>query len=302
MINLQLDPYDPHVLRITASYLLALAGDITTEITGADKPIKVDKVNPTNAGPKMSGAPIFNAEEIAEGADMRNAFTLEEIAESERLNDIKAENEIFPANDADPAAVFSAGKSVPDIAAVEAFKTVHANTMDNTSSASNVPSPPVANSAKSAKAVALPTASHAPTVELDTRGLPWDARIHSRERTKIANGNWKNKRGLDATTIEAIEGELRGVMSAPAATVISPPVTNTTQPDPAGSVMTASSSNFPDLMKKITAAITGGKVTAAQCSEIVARNGVKSLPLLATRPDLIPQIELELDALIGGAE
>jgi hypothetical protein len=280
MISVQLDPDDPRVLRITASYLLALAGDITTEISIGDKTIKVDKTD----GPKMSGAPIFNAEEIAE---------------SERL---KVENEIFPANDADPTAVFSAGKSVPDIAAVEAFKTVHENTMDNTSSASNVPSPPVANSAKSAKAVALPTASHAPTVELDTRGLPWDARIHSRERTKIANGNWKNKRGLDAATIEAIEGELRGVMSAPAATVISPPVTNTTQPDPDGSVTTASSSNFPDLMKKITAAITGGKVTAAQCSEIVARNGVKSLPLLATRPDLIPQIELELDALIGGAE
>jgi hypothetical protein len=285
MIKLELDESDKRVLRISASYLLALAGDIEADIT-LDNETKIYADGTVATGPKPlpEKSPTFNQAELDE---------------SERLNDMKAENEIFPISPEDPETIFG-GKSAPSIAAVEAFKTAPVDTTVNTSAA-NVPSPPVQDNANSVEVVAPPTVNPAPGVKLDARGLPWDARIHSRERTVIANGNWKNKRGVDPATITAVEGELRGVMSAPAAVVIPSPPSDTTQAAPDTTATTATSSSFPDLMKKITAAITGGKITAAQCGEVVVRNGIKSLPLLSQRPDLIPQVELEIDAIIGAA-
>lgn len=43
---------------------------------------------------------------------------------------------------------------------------------------------------------------------LDARGLPWDGRIHTPAQTKIANGNWKNIRGVDKDLLARVEAEL----------------------------------------------------------------------------------------------
>lgn len=53
-------------------------------------------------------------------------------------------------------------------------------------------------------------------VELDSEGLPWDGRIHSSSKAKLAKDNtWKLKRGLDVALVEQVKGELRQVMSIP---------------------------------------------------------------------------------------
>ena len=46
-------------------------------------------------------------------------------------------------------------------------------------------------------------------VELDTAGLPWDVRIHASTKTKVKDGTWKSKRGLDETTKQSVIAELR---------------------------------------------------------------------------------------------
>ena len=51
-------------------------------------------------------------------------------------------------------------------------------------------------------------------VELDSKGLPWDGRIHAESKGKIADGTWRNKRNLDAALKAQVEAELRQVMSA----------------------------------------------------------------------------------------
>lgn len=273
MIQLQLNENDPRTLRITASYLLALAGDITTEITGADRPVKID-------------APTFNPSELAE--DPKPAST-----------------------QPDPAAVFGAGKSAPSIVDAGASPTAPEVTPAPTSTPTPpvAPLPPVVTQPSAAAPVALPTANPVPGVEVDARGLPWDARIHSREKTKLVNGNWKNKRGVDENLLQQVEAELAQVMAipassspAPSASVPLPPQTPTppAAPTDAPSATTASPSSepFPELMKLIVSATTAGKITQAEVTEAIQKHGFAVLPMLAARPDLIPTVQAEIEAKI----
>lgn len=45
-------------------------------------------------------------------------------------------------------------------------------------------------------------------VEVDSRGLPWDSRIHSNTKNKKKDGTWRPKRGVDKNYLAQIEGEL----------------------------------------------------------------------------------------------
>jgi hypothetical protein len=59
----------------------------------------------------------------------------------------------------------------------------------------------------------VPAASPTPAgaaEELDPRGFPWDERIHSSSRGRLAKGNfWKNRKNLPEGVIEQVEAELR---------------------------------------------------------------------------------------------
>lgn len=51
--------------------------------------------------------------------------------------------------------------------------------------------------------VALKVAEEAP--EFDKRGMPWDERIHASSKSINADGTWRNKRGIDKETLEAVD-------------------------------------------------------------------------------------------------
>lgn len=316
MIKLEIDEKDVHVLRITASYFLALAGDIDVTITPNPSvldPIKYDKpseeIKP-HTGPDtvVSTAQFTEAVKIPDGATL-SIHTGTPPDGPEVMG-------ILPADEfVNPVEVFAPGKDAPFIAAVEAFATAPVDTTATTLTPTPTPdiAPPVATPDSSAAHVAPHTAN---LVELDSRGLPWDARIHSRERTKIANGQWKNKRGTDPELIKTVEAELAGVMSsapASAPVVTPPPVIVAPPPSPATSANVASPSNvtpppapsnvpldFPSIMRKITTAVTGKIMTATQAAELAQRYGVTSPALLINRPDLFPAIDAELDIIIAG--
>ena len=47
-----------------------------------------------------------------------------------------------------------------------------------------------------------------PDVELDTEGVPWDARIHASTKTKLVkNGTWKLIRGVDPVLVAQVKTE-----------------------------------------------------------------------------------------------
>lgn len=316
MIKLELDENNAHVLRITASYFLALAGDIDVEIKerrvisdakaatlAHDKLVEPGPLSHTGNYAPAAGGAILPVDEFVDPASVFGEFET-----AGKLSD-----------DPSPAAVF-AGKSpdvAPSIAAVEAFATAPVDTTATTLTPPPTAAPlPHAVPPESTVAPVAPhTANHAGGVEIDARGLPWDARIHSRERTKIANGQWKNKRGTDPELIKTVEAELAGVMSsapASAPVVTPPPVIVAPPPSPATSANVASPSNvtpppapsnvtldFPAIMRKITTAVTGKIMTATQAAELAQRYGVTSPALLINRPDLFPAIDAELDIIIA---
>lgn len=46
---------------------------------------------------------------------------------------------------------------------------------------------------------------------VDSRGIPWDERIHAVTQGRVKDGSWRYKRGVEDSTIKAIEKELKGV-------------------------------------------------------------------------------------------
>ena len=162
------------------------------------------------------------------------------------------------------------------------------------------------------------TMGYAGSVDVDSEGLPWDGRIYSSNKKKLAKDDtWQLRRGIDADIVEQVKAELRQVMAIPKINALSAEVTdfsqtatahlpdgvttappppveagNTVPPAAAGTPQTGASSkpyseyNLPDLMRGITSKM----IQPADVAAVVAQFGVPSVPALATRPDLIPLV------------
>ncbi len=135
--------------------------------------------------------------------------------------------------------------------------------------------------------------------------VPWDHRIHASTKGKLAKApnGWKMKRGVDEELVVQVEAELRAAMAAgyhvdetkeriiSPASAFPPEVDNqgpreiATAPAMAGTVTT-----FPALM----AAITANDIDQTAVTAAVNAQGLASLPLLASRPDLIPAVAAAL--------
>ena len=171
--------------------------------------------------------------------------------------------------------------------------------------------PPMPEAATAAPAV-LRMGDNGPAfVDLDSQGLPWDGRIHTKLKTKVANGSWKLARGTDPKLAESVLAELKAAMSVgreqiapplmpPGVLLIPPappaaPTAPEMPPIPEGETFTT-------LVNKIHAAITAKKLTQAQMVKCINDTAkLPSLPLLASRPDLVPLVGTAIDALIAGA-
>lgn len=140
-------------------------------------------------------------------------------------------------------------------------------------------------------------------VELDSEGLPWDHRIHSSSKKKLAKtGAWKLARGVDHGLVEKVKAELKGVMNIPVETpaapatpvpqpqpepqtIVTPPPAPTPKPEPVTDNVT-----FPEFMMAVTeAGLDESEVTKA-CNA----HGIDSVYLLAARPDLVTPVYNEL--------
>ena len=110
--------------------------------------------------------------------------------------------------------------------------------------ASTVAPPPPANTAPITTTPGV--ASSVAGVDLDTKGMPWDNRIHAESKGKIADGTWRKKRNLDPALVATVEAELHQVMGAapaplaqgvaPAPTPVSVAASTTVPPAPTGAV------------------------------------------------------------------
>lgn len=99
---------------------------------------------------------------------------------------------------------------------------------ENPEIAPNFVEPYVGNTAKlTTTAVApMPQASSSTTSQmLDSRGVPYDARIHASSKTFVKDGSWRYRKGVDDATIERIEAELKGNIVAQPVVIPAVPAT-----------------------------------------------------------------------------
>lgn len=181
--------------------------------------------------------------------------------------------------------------------------------------APQAPSPdaPVAPTAPAPTAPAAPTQNSA--IATDKAGLPHDKRIHSTPPSiNKGDGLWRAKRGRDEIEAKRIEAELLELMKvpAPSAAVDAP------KPDPAPSATAAPApvapqaptapvaptasapvsttpKNLGELMVWAQAQVAAGHIASLDAVRAAAvEAGVAALPLLGTRPDLVPVVYAKL--------
>lgn len=148
-----------------------------------------------------------------------------------------------------------------------------------------LPSPPAPMVPPPSTPIAPPIAAQAAivkgAVDLDTEGMPWDTRIHSGERTKIANGTWKVKRGTPADLVAQVKAQLKTL-----------PV-NSAAP---GGAMPQTVTGCAALMRRVTTAIKSGQFTQADMLKAVNKHGIADIKDLQLPQNTIklPLIEFEL--------
>lgn len=283
----------PHELAAAAQFFTALANWAENEEQASEEldhranvasPQAIQAVNEFNASP-IGRAMNLSAEESAAVAA---AVTAHVHSAPQVASTIAADQ--FP--------------DVPEFpSAAEAFGT-----------APPVPQPVITDAAAQIGIPTPPPAAPA-GVQLDKHGLPWDARIHSSSKATNADGSWRKRKGLnDDAMVARVEVELRAAQSAPAAPIAPPvpqPPTLTVVPSvpfapppvpsvpppaaaspsvpavPAGSAPTT----FLAFMQALGPHLASKRVTTEMVNEVLAAHQMPpGLPVLASRPDLIPSV------------
>lgn len=140
---------------------------------------------------------------------------------------------------------------------------------------------------------------------LDKSGLPWDERIHSSSKALTADGLWRKKRGVDDAKVAEVEAQLRQLMNLPTPAVaavpsivpVPTPIAVVPPAPPAPTVIDGRQA-FVNLIGRISTAIQEHKLTQAEVIQECEKVGVPSLPLLANRLDLVPQVAMSVEAII----
>ena len=164
--------------------------------------------------------------------------------------------------------------------------------------------PPIVHAAPGSLPPAYAPAAAAPP-DLDSTGLPYDARIHNKSRTKKQDGTWKLAKGIDPALAAGITAELRAQFPAPPVPVApdvpppppppAPPVVPPAPPAPPAAPAAPVSSGpvtFRDVLAKVTAGQAAGKFTKVDVTAMLATVGLgpNDLAKLVT-PEQRPALE-----------
>ena len=158
---------------------------------------------------------------------------------------------------------------------------------------------------------------------LDAHGFPWDDRIHASSKARNADGTWRQRRNLDPAIRETVEEELKDkgfgktvpapVPAAPVPTPPAPvvetavptppaPVAETAVPTPPAPVVETAlpTITFPELMSRVTGAVSAGKLSMSEIPGILLGLGVNGgLPGLVATPEMIPLVAAALGVSNG---
>jgi hypothetical protein len=213
-MEIRFDPLNAQEAAAVEAFLRARnvpqAGVITPAmLAGLGLPASIDRAD-------MSGEQLRAAYDAQESRPMIPAKPF--VAPTrEEIREVIAEHRDVLSNLTDEASAQSATPlpSAPLPAAADMFASAPAAAPATPASAKPVPPPPVPTVSATA-APSAPAASTSPAGDVDARGLPWDARIHSGSREKNKDGSWRQRRNLnDPDMVARVEAELRALMAVP---------------------------------------------------------------------------------------
>lgn len=118
-----------------------------------------------------------------------------------------------------------------------------------------------------------PAAPPAPgPVTLDTKGLPWDERIHSSSKKQNADGSWKRRGKIEDSLVTSVTAELRNTYPAPApkapAAPAAPAAPQAPAAPPAPPAGPETPTDFASFMRLSGAFFAGGKLTMADVNAL----------------------------------
>lgn len=198
------------------------------------------------------------------------------------VKDIAAVREEIAASNATPAVQFgkqplpAGAEALPAEALplADAPSTAAAEASATAPAAPTAIAPPPPNVAPPAPPAPPAAATQAPAgdVKLDKHGLPWDERIHASSRALIADGSWRQKRGVDPAKVVEVEAQLRGQMGpAP-----KPDPLDNLKPEPAAPPPPAAAGEqrtFGSIARRVGEAVAAGRITQDHVSATLAGMG-----------------------------
>lgn len=228
----------PETLRAVAAFALMLAGDI--DVPSVKDEVVVHHITPDA---KPSREMILPPNELPRSIVGKDPYPNGYASASPNVVP-------FPTAPPAPSAVPVATTFAPN--AVSAVSATPANPWLVPGAVPPIPVPPMppqfqshANTAAPVPASPVPaafvadvtnaaSASPSNPVEYDSAGLPWDARIHNKGRTKKKDGTWKLQKGLDPIVAQTVVAELAAKRVSTPATLPLPPSfePRTMPPDP----------------------------------------------------------------------
>lgn len=175
-----------------------------------------------------------------------------------------------------------------------------------------IPNPPppasIAPIATPGTTVASPTAgipSPPTTVQLDSKGFPWDARIHARPKSFNKDGTWRSKRNVDVALIAGVEAELRKLMAIPApipplapGAIIPPPPPASATPAPAATP--DMQAEYVALVMQVAALVGSNRLSNEQLSRCFQAVGITQMQDLGIRLDLLPTLRNMINGIVAG--
>jgi hypothetical protein len=211
-----------------------------------------------------------------------------------------------------------AAPAVPATAVAAPLPTAPVVPLPPSGEAPQIPAPP-APAASPVSVAPVPSAPVTPpnpaNVEVDASGLPWDERIHSSSKGKIADGTWKKKRGInDPALVARVEAELRQRMApgfitvaassvppeeaaavlaaavfAPAVPFV-PPAAPSVPAPPVAPSAPVGPATFEALMQMVVPIMGAGKLPPQALQEAALACGLPGLTALQQLPAQIPAV------------
>jgi hypothetical protein len=206
------------------------------------------------------------------------------------------------------AAAVQASPPAPSTAVVAALSNAPAALTPGLPTPPTVAPPSALPSAPVAVAPSAPVAPPSPVgaVQLDSAGMPWDARIHAKTKTTNADGTWRKFRGVQDALVAEVEAQLRASMAAtvpvvaaaPAQTALplppAPPAPPAAPPAPPAAPEPAAAfplGTFAEVMQALAPHMQSGKVSNLVMTTILGEFRLANLYQLATaKPEVVAEI------------